>query len=76
MAKASQKITLSSSRDIPFDKLVLSQSNVRRVQAGVSIEELAASIARRGLIQSLHVRPIVDADGAEPAVEPGARRTA
>ena len=39
---AIQKITLSSSRDIPFSKLVLSQSNVRRVRAGVSIEELAA----------------------------------
>jgi hypothetical protein len=36
-----QKITLSSSRDIPFNKLLLSQSNVRRIKAGVSIEELA-----------------------------------
>jgi ParB family chromosome partitioning protein len=53
MATAVQKITLSSSRDIPFNKLVLSQSNVRRVKAGVSIEDLAESIARRGLIQSL-----------------------
>jgi hypothetical protein len=57
MATAVQKITLSSARDIPFNKLVLSQSNVRRVKAGVSIEEMAESIARRGLIQSLHVRP-------------------
>ena len=65
MASAIQKITLSSARDIPFNKLVLSQSNVRRVKAGVSIEELAQSIARRGLIQSLHVRPVLDADGAE-----------
>ena len=37
----SQKITLSASRDIPFNKLVLSQSNVRRVKAGVSIDELS-----------------------------------
>ncbi|MGX0905337.1 hypothetical protein ACSSV8_003932 [Roseovarius sp. MBR-79] len=29
MTKAVQKITLSPSRDIPFGKLVLSQSNVR-----------------------------------------------
>jgi ParB family chromosome partitioning protein len=35
MTKAVQKITLSPSRDIPFDKLVLSQSNVRRIKAGV-----------------------------------------
>jgi ParB family chromosome partitioning protein len=36
MATAVRKITLSASRDIPFNKLVLSQSNVRRVKAGVS----------------------------------------
>ncbi|MGY4403513.1 ParB/RepB/Spo0J family partition protein [Bradyrhizobium sp. USDA 3315] len=65
MATAVQKITLSSSRDIPFNKLVLSQSNVRRVKAGPSIEELAEDIARRTLLQSLNVRPVLDADGAE-----------
>src|SRR5262245_10093707 len=65
MAKSVQKITLSQSRDIPFNKLVLSQSNVRRIKAGVSIEELAQDIARRTLLQSLTVRPILDADGAE-----------
>ncbi len=77
MATAVQKITLSSSRDIPFNKLVLSQSNVRRVKAGVSIEDLAASIARRGLIQSLSVQPVVDADGVETGmfeVPAGGRR--
>jgi ParB family transcriptional regulator, chromosome partitioning protein len=46
MTKAVQKITLSPSRDIPFNKLVLSQSNVRRVKAGVSIEQLAESMRR------------------------------
>lgn len=65
MTKAVQKITLSPSRDIPFDKLVLSQSNVRRIKAGVSVEELAEDIARRGLLQSLSVRPVVGADGTE-----------
>ena len=77
MATAVQKITLSSSRDIPFNKLVLSQSNVRRVKAGVSIDDLAASIARRGLIQSLHVRPVLDAEGQETGmfeVPAGGRR--
>ncbi|NOG70842.1 ParB/RepB/Spo0J family partition protein [Roseicella sp. DB1501] len=77
MATAVQKITLSSSRDIPFNKLVLSQANVRRVKSGVSIEDLAASIARRGLIQSLHVRPVLDADGQETGmfeVPAGGRR--
>lgn len=77
MATAVQKITLSSSRDIPFNKLMLSQSNVRRVKAGISVEELAESIARRGLIQSLHVRPVVDAEGKETGmfeVPAGGRR--
>jgi ParB family chromosome partitioning protein len=65
MANSVPKITLSASRDIPFNKLVLSQSNVRRLQAGVSIEELAEDIARRSLLQALNVRPVLDADGAE-----------
>jgi ParB family transcriptional regulator, chromosome partitioning protein len=65
MAKVAQKVTLSPSRDIPFYKLVLSQSNVRRIKAGISVEELAEDIARRGLLQGLNVRPMLDADGVE-----------
>jgi ParB family chromosome partitioning protein len=77
MAKAVQKIKLSPSRDIPFHKLVLSQSNVRRTKAGISIEDLAEDIARRGLLQSLNVRPLLDADGQETGmceVPAGGRR--
>ncbi|WP_458146660.1 strawberry notch-like NTP hydrolase domain-containing protein [Bradyrhizobium sp. UFLA05-109] len=77
MTKAVQKITLSPSRDIPFNKLVLSQSNVRRVKAGVSIEQLAESIAQRTLLQSLNVRAVVDAEGNETGmfeVPAGGRR--
>lgn len=65
MARAAAKITLSPSRDIPLDRLTLSQSNVRRIKAGVSIETLADDIARRGLLQSLSVRPLLDAEGQE-----------
>jgi len=65
---AVQKITLSPSRDIPFNKLVLSQANVRKVKAGVSIEELAEDIARRGLLQGLSVRAVVDAAGVETGI--------
>jgi len=77
MANAVQKITLSTSRDIPFNKLVLSQSNVRRVKAGVSVEELAEDIARRTLLQSLNVRPVLDSGGNETGmfeVPAGGRR--
>jgi ParB family chromosome partitioning protein len=63
-----QKITLSPSRDIPFNKLVLSQSNVRRVKAGVSIEQLAESIAQRTLLQSLNVRAVLDGEGNETGI--------
>ena len=68
MTKSVPKITLSSSRDIAFDKLVLSQSNVRHVKAGVSIEELAEDIARRGLLMGLCVRAVVDEAGQETGI--------
>ncbi len=71
------KITLSGARDIPFSALVLSQANVRRVKAGVSIDSLAADIERRGLLQSLTVRAQRDEDGQETGkfeVPAGGRR--
>jgi ParB family chromosome partitioning protein len=68
MSKAVRKIQLSASRDIPFNRLVLSQSNVRRIKAGVSIEELAEDIARRTLLQSIAVRPVLDDGGAETGI--------
>ena len=74
---APAKIILSASRDIPLDKLVLAQTNVRRIKAGQSIEELADDIARRTLLQSLSVRPILDETGAETGryeVPAGGRR--
>ena len=61
MARTQPTIVLSKSHDIPFNKLVLSQANVRRVKTGLSIEELAEDIARRGLL-------------AEPERAAGARR--
>ena len=72
------KIALSPSRDIPFDKLVLSQANVSRVKAGISIDELAEDIARRTLLTALTVRPVLNDDGAETGmyeVIAGGRRT-
>jgi ParB family chromosome partitioning protein len=77
MANAKQKISLNVSRDIPFNKLVLSQSNVRRIKNGQTIENLAADIGRRGLLQSLNVRPVLDGEGSETGtfqVPAGGRR--
>ncbi|HEV7228065.1 ParB/RepB/Spo0J family partition protein [Brevundimonas sp.] len=69
--------SLGDRRDIPFNKLVLSQANVRKVKAGVSIGELAEDIARRGLLENLNVRPVATADGEETGmfeVPAGGRR--
>ena len=77
MVKSVQKITFSPSRDILLNRLVLSQSNVCRIKAGVSIEELAEDIARRTLLQSLTVRHVLDDDGTETGmfeVPAGGRR--
>jgi ParB-like chromosome segregation protein Spo0J len=77
MVSAVQRIKLSSSRDISINKLVVSQSNVRRVKAGVSIEQLVESVAQCSLLQSLSVRAVVDTDGQETGlfeVPAGGRR--
>ena len=73
------KITLVGARDIALDRLAASDANVRRIKAGVSVEDLAEDIARRGLLQSLSVRPIPGEDGEETgkfAVSAGGRRLA
>jgi len=77
MASVQPTVVLSKSQDIPFNQLVLSQANVRRVKTGLSIEDLAEDIARRGLLQSLSVRPVRDADGGDTGryeVPAGGRR--
>jgi ParB family transcriptional regulator, chromosome partitioning protein len=77
MASSVPKLALSRSRDIPFDQLVLSQFNVRRLKCGVSIGELADDIMRRTLLQSLNVRAVLDDDGNDTGkfeVPAGGRR--
>jgi ParB family chromosome partitioning protein len=63
MAKAKPTLALSPSRDIPLDQLFLSPANVRRTKSGDAIGQLADDIARRGLLQSLNVRPELDGEG-------------
>lgn len=56
-ASTAQIITLAAPpAQIPLDKLTISERNVRRVKAGLTIEGLAESIARRTLLTSLSVR--------------------
>ena len=69
MASAVAKIKLSPSRDIPFNKLVLSQANVRRVKAGVSIEQLThwqeadrETFARAWSSEVAEVAPFTDSE--------------
>jgi len=73
------KITFVPAQSLPLDKLAASSANVRRIKAGVSIAELAEDIGRRGLLQSLNVRAVLDESGAETgkyAVVAGGRRFA
>jgi len=78
MAKAAKKIVFSRSRDIPFNKLVLSESNVRRIRPEADLDELTHDIGRReDLVQGLNVRAVLDGDGNETGmfeVPAGGRR--
>jgi ParB family transcriptional regulator, chromosome partitioning protein len=65
MAKTARKLSLAPSRDIPLNKLLLSDRNVRQTGADDSIDQLAKDIQVRGLLQSLHVRPMLDANEQE-----------
>ncbi|WP_284180227.1 ParB/RepB/Spo0J family partition protein [Rhabdaerophilum sp. SD176] len=70
---------LAAPREIPLSQLVASAANVRKVRAAVSIDDLAEDIARRGLLQSLSVRPLKNEAGDETgqfAVQAGGRRLA
>jgi len=65
--------------EISLAKLTPSPANVRRTGAGAGIEALAASIQAHGLLQSLVVRPKLDANGQATdryEVVAGARRLA
>ena len=63
-----QKLALAPPQSIPLDKLDIHEDNVRKsAEDQAAIEDLAADIAARGLLQSLSVRPILDADGRKPA---------
>ncbi|RWH46686.1 MAG: chromosome partitioning protein ParB [Mesorhizobium sp.] len=73
MAKAAKSrkrsvpmIVFSRARDIPFNRIRLSDSNVRETGVEAGLDELTQDIERReDLIQGLNVRAILDADGNE-----------
>lgn len=70
---------LAAPREVPLSQLVASATNVRKLRASLSIDELAKDIARRGLLQSLSVRPVLDDAGVETGhftVQAGGRRLA
>jgi ParB family chromosome partitioning protein len=77
-AKASAKpIPETKAMDIPFNRLRLSDKNVRTIYDKSTVAELAESIAEHGLIQSLSVRPLRNNEGDETGdyeVQAGGRR--
>src|SRR5208282_6278504 len=72
------KLALTAPQTIPLDKLDIHEDNVRKTaEDQAAIEELAADIAARGLLQSLSVRPILDPEGQETGsygIQAGSRR--
>ncbi|MCW8060827.1 ParB/RepB/Spo0J family partition protein [Agrobacterium tumefaciens] len=63
---AAPMIAFSRSRDIPFNRIRLSDSNVRETDVEVGLDELTFDIERReDLVQGLNVRAILDEDGNE-----------
>ncbi|WP_379064165.1 chromosome partitioning protein ParB [Mesorhizobium sp. UC22_110] len=73
MAKAARKknpavamIEFSRTRDIPFNRIRLSDSNVREIDVEQGLDELTQDIDRReDLVMGLNVRAILDDAGAE-----------
>ena len=72
MARAAKKksaapmIVFSKARDIPFNRIRLSESNVRETDVEAGLDELTTDIERReDLVQGLNVRAVLDSDGAE-----------
>ncbi len=79
MSKAqSPKLSLAAPVTIPLDKLDLDPANVRKSPIDdAGILDLAADIALRGLLQSLSIRPVLDAGDQETgaySVQAGGRR--
>ncbi|UXT20406.1 chromosome partitioning protein ParB [Agrobacterium tumefaciens] len=59
-------IVFSRSRDIPFNRIRLSDSNVRETDIEAGLDDLAYDIDRReDIVQGLNVRAVLDADGNE-----------
>ncbi|MCP8893314.1 chromosome partitioning protein ParB [Shinella daejeonensis] len=73
MAKAARKknpavamIEFSRTRDIPFNRIKLSDSNVREIGVEEGLDELTQDIDRReDLVMGLNVRAVLDEAGAE-----------
>jgi len=73
------EIALAPATEIALNALVASKNNVRRIKPGISVEDLAEDIARRGLLQSLSVHRVRDETGEVTgiyAVTAGGRRLA
>lgn len=72
MAKAAKKksapsiIVFSKACDIPFNRIRLSDSNVRETNVEADLDQLTQDIDRReDLVQGLNVRAVLDEDGNE-----------
>lgn len=71
MARAKKKpvlemIEFSRARDIPFNRIHLSNDNVREIDIEAGLDDLEHDVERReDLIQGINVRAVLDAEGNE-----------
>jgi ParB family chromosome partitioning protein len=68
MTPSRPKFVLNPSPDIACNKLVLRRANERKIEAGISIEDLAEDSARRGLLLFLNARLVRDGQGQETGI--------
>lgn len=75
MAKAKTLIALAEGENIPLNQLRLSEDNVRKTFTKEAIADMAKDIRTNGLIQSLSVRKLAEAEGiVTHEVQGGGRR--
>lgn len=58
-------VTINPATNIPLEQLTFSKDNVRQIEPDRQVQALADSIARRSMLQSLSVRPVLDDQGVE-----------
>ena len=60
--------------EIPLSQIVLSRTNTRKSFDGPEMDELVTSVARKGVLQSVLVRPYVWSEHVQPPLNPSPKQ--